>query len=312
VPSERQKVVIVTPRNKKATVSETTSRVQARKTKPKGPCEMCGGTARLVHHKDEDPFNNNPSNLENLCSPCHGLKHHHTPDRLKVMRTVREELIRLIKRYELNADELDLICGYARHKSGLRKTKRLKRWRLPKILSEDALKKFYATIDKVGNVKHQIMLRLLFHTALRVSELVNIKTEDVDQTLGKIHVVKGKGDKERYVLIPAHFLLTLKTYIIQSPDNVYLFQSGQKRKYSTRQIQRIVKDYAEAAEIQHVHPHMLRHQMLTFLTAQGLSDSQIQLISGHSSKQSLEKYQHLSLQHVASGYQDAVKKLDLD
>jgi len=44
-----------------------------------------------------------------------------------------------------------------------------------------------------------------------------------------------------------------------------------------------------------IHPHLLRHQMLTWLTAQGLPDAQIQLISGHASKKSLEVYQHLSL-----------------
>jgi integrase/recombinase XerD len=309
MPLGRPRVAIVTPRNEKATISEATSRVKARQKKPKGPCELCGGVARMVHHKDEDPFNNDPANLENLCHPCHGLRHHHAPKRLTVMRTVREELIRLIRRHELNADELDLVCGYARRKSGLSKARKLKRKQLPKILPEESLKKFYAAIDKTGDVKHQIMLRLLFHTALRVSELTNLKMEDVDVTLGKIHVTHGKGDKERYVLVPAQFLLTLKTYMAQSHENVYLFESRQKRKFCTRQIQRIVKDYAEAAEIQHVHPHMLRHQMLTFLTSQGLSDSQIQLISGHSSKASLEKYQHLSLQHVASGYQEAMKKL---
>lgn len=265
----------------------------------------------MVHHKDEDPFNNDPSNLENLCHPCHGLRHHHAPERLQAMRAVREELIRLIKRYELNADELDLVSGYARRKSGLSKTKRLKRAQLPKILSEESLKKFFATVDKTGNVKHQVMLRLLFHTALRVSEMSNVKMDDVDLTAGKIHILHGKGDKERYVLIPTQFVLTLKAYMIQAHENVYLFESMQKRKFCTRQIQRIVKDYSEAAGIEHVHPHMLRHQMLTHLTSEGLTDSQIQLISGHSSKASLEKYQHLSLQHVASGYQEAVKKLDL-
>ena len=61
----------------------------------------------------------------------------------------------------------------------------------------------------------------------------------------------------------------------------------------------------------HVHPHLLRHQMLTWLTAQGLPDAQIQLISGHSSKKSLEVYQHLSLAQVEAGYQRAVKALEI-
>jgi integrase len=55
----------------------------------------------------------------------------------------------------------------------------------------------------------------------------------------------------------------------------------------------------------------LRHQLLTWLTVQGLPDAQIQLISGHASKKSLEVYQHLSLSSVQPGYQKAVKDLEI-
>ncbi len=62
---------------------------------------------------------------------------------------------------------------------------------------------------------------------------------------------------------------------------------------------------------QPVHPHLFRHQMITYLTTKGLSDSQIQLISGHESKKSLEVYQHLSLKNVEQAYQDAVKSIEV-
>jgi integrase/recombinase XerD len=66
--------------------------------------------------------------------------------------------------------------------------------------------------------------------------------------------------------------------------------------------------YREMAGItQPLHPHLFRHQMLTFLTSKGLSDAQIQLISGHESKKSLEVYQHLSLESVDKAYQDALQ-----
>jgi len=77
-------------------------------------------------------------------------------------------------------------------------------------------------------------------------------------------------------------------------------------------VQQIVSHYARLAELpERLHPHLLRHQMLTWLTAQGLPDAQIQLISGHTSKKSLEVYQHLSLSDVQSGYQKAVKQLEI-
>ena len=50
-------------------------------------------------------------------------------------------------------------------------------------------------------------------------------------------------------------------------------------------------------------------RLLTWLTSQGLTDAEIQVISGHSSKASLEVYQHLSLKDTAPGYQEAMKKL---
>ena len=59
---------------------------------------------------------------------------------------------------------------------------------------------------------------------------------------------------------------------------------------------------------QPLHPHLIRHQMLTYLTSKGLTDAQIQLISGHESKKiKLEVYQHLSLESVDKAYQDAVQ-----
>ncbi|MDQ3831646.1 MAG: tyrosine-type recombinase/integrase [Candidatus Tectomicrobia bacterium] len=77
-------------------------------------------------------------------------------------------------------------------------------------------------------------------------------------------------------------------------------------------MQQSVKHYRQEAGItQPLHPHLFRHQMLTYLTARGLSDSQIQLISGHESKKSLEVYQHLSLENVAQAYQEAVKALEV-
>jgi site-specific recombinase XerD len=92
--------------------------------------------------------------------------------------------------------------------------------------------------------------------------------------------------------------------------NHYLFESRQRRWYSARRIQQIVKYYAENAGIaEAVHPHLFRHQMLTWLTARGLPDAAIQLISGHSSKKSLEVYQHLSLAEIAKWISASCKAL---
>jgi integrase/recombinase XerD len=75
---------------------------------------------------------------------------------------------------------------------------------------------------------------------------------------------------------------------------------------------KIVQGYREKAGItQPLHPHLFRHQMLTYLRSKGLTDAQIQLISGHESKKSLEVYQHLSLESVDMAYQDAVQSVGI-
>jgi integrase/recombinase XerD len=84
------------------------------------------------------------------------------------------------------------------------------------------------------------------------------------------------------------------------------------RPFTTRRIQQIVQGYREKAGLtQPVHPHLFRHQMLTYLTAKGLTDAQIQLISSHESKKSLKVYQHLSLESVDKAYQEAVQTLGI-
>lgn len=215
------------------------------------------------------------------------------------------EIVSLVRRHRLNYDTLRKATHQARKHLGMKPTKGGRK--LPRLLTEAQLRAFYEAIDKADDTKHQILLRLLFYTAIRVAELCAIKVEDVDVAAGKIFIDDGKGSKDRYVLFPTDFRLVLKAYIeSRRGEGEYLFESSHKRHYSTGRIRQIVREYAATVGIR-VHPHLLRHQMLSYLTSSGLSDSQIQLISGHASKKSLERYQHLSLQHVAGDYQEAMK-----
>src|SRR6185369_1270829 len=137
--------------------------------------------------------------------------------------------------------------------------------KLPHILPESHLQQFFKTITSGGNLQHEIMLRLLFFTAVRVAELTRIKVDDVDLAGCKIFIEQGKGSKDRYILFPESFRLVLQAHLAATPDNKYLFESRQRTKYTTRRVQQIVKEYAATAELpEHVHPHLLRHQMLTW------------------------------------------------
>lgn len=89
---------------------------------------------------------------------------------------------------------------------------------------------------------------------------------------------------------------------------IYLFESNRMSKFTTRWIREIVKKYARKAGIEkRIHPHLFRHQILTYLTSKGIVDAKIQLISGHKSRDSLSIYQDLSLSDIEQEYWDAMK-----
>jgi len=217
-------------------------------------------------------------------------------------------IVRLSRRARLDYDEFLYVCQQARRKLGLRRSKKTRV--LPQLLSTAELRRFFEQIEACGDLEHEIMLRLLFYTAVRVSELVKIEVSDVDLEHAKILIRQGKGSKDRYILFPERFRLVLKAHLAAHPEQRYLFESRRFGPYTTRRVQQIVQGYRERAGIAgKLHPHLFRHQMLTFLTSRGLTDAQLQLISGHGSKKSLEVYQHLSLASVQAEYQAAVADL---
>lgn len=222
-----------------------------------------------------------------------------------------KEVVNLVRRYRLTYDALRQATHAARKHLGMKPPTGGRK--LPKLLSEAVLKAYFKAVDTTDNLGHQLMLRVLLYTGVRVAELCAIRIQDVDLAAGRVYIEQGKGSKDRYLLLPDSFKLSLKSYILSHPEQEYLFESQQRRPYSTRRIQQIVSEYAEVAGIsEKVHPHLLRHQCLTFLTANGMSDAQIQLISGHSSKKSLEVYQHLSLKDAVPSYQSAMKKMEIE
>lgn len=221
-----------------------------------------------------------------------------------------KKIVRVVRQHRLSYDAFIAVCQQVRLKLKMEKPR--KERRLPELLTLAELKKFFKTVQNCGDTQHELMLKLMLYTAVRVSELVNIRVKDIDLGGCKIFIDNGKGSKDRYILFPTDFRLALQTYIDAHPGNLFLFESRLNQPYTPRRIQQIIRKYADHAGIKHsVHPHLLRHQMLTFLTAQGLSDAKIQLISGHGNRKSLELYQHLSLAAIEGDYQKAVRNLEI-
>jgi integrase/recombinase XerD len=182
--------------------------------------------------------------------------------------------------------------------------------KLPNVLTADEFERFYKAVDQAEDVQHALMLRLLFFTAVRVSELCNFEITDVDLKAHKIRINQGKGAKDRYVLFNKQFSTALKTHMAANPNNRWLFQTRRNSRFTTRIVQQIVKRYAECAGVKAT-PHTFRHQAITWLTKHsGMADTEIQLITGHERRETLAIYQHVALDNdLESKYQNAMAGL---
>ena len=181
-----------------------------------------------------------------------------------------------------------------------------------RVLTADDFRRFYLTVDQAGDAQHGLLMRLLFYTGVRVSELCRIEVAEVDLENAKVFVNQGKGSKDRYVLFGKSFATALRTHIAAHPNNRWLFQTRRNTRYSTRRVQQIVKKYAMAAGVTAT-PHSFRHQCITWLTRHsGMADAELQLITGHARRETLAVYQHVALDGELEGkYQEAMKKVDL-
>ena len=219
-------------------------------------------------------------------------------------------IARLVRQAGLTYDEWKYVARRVRQKCDLHPAAKPKK--LPRILTAEQFRAFYKVVDAAEDVQHALMLRLLFYTAVRVSELCAIEIADVDLENCKIFVNQGKGSKDRYVLFGKSFAVALKSHIAAHPQNRYLFQTRRCGRFSTRRVQQVVKLYAERAGVTAT-PHTLRHQALTWLTKNsGMADAEIQLLSGHSRRETLAIYQHVAVDgQLADKYQQAMKEAGL-
>ncbi len=228
----------------------------------------------------------------------------------KAKSEIVSQLARIVRRAGLDYEGWRYVAKQVRKECQLRPAKKGRR--LPKVLNADDFRRFYETVDKADDVQHSIMLRLLFQTAVRVSELCGIQIGDIDIENHKIRINSGKGDKDRFVLFGKSFATALRTHIAAHPNNRWLFQTRRNTKYTTRRVQQIVKDYADKAAVKAT-PHTFRHQAITWLTRHsGLADAELQLITGHARRETLAIYQHVALDgELEAKYQEAMKKADL-
>ena len=224
-------------------------------------------------------------------------------------KKMAKQVAKLLRKQRPNPSYVKKVFQYVREDLGL-KGGTVRGKKLPELMTEVELNRFYKAVWQASNRMHMVMLKLLLFTGIRNRELANLTLKDVDLDSMRIRIDHGKGDKDRYVWFPPFFRGELAQYVsIQKEKGaVYLFESNRMSKFTTRWIREIVKQYARKAEIEkRIHPHLFRHQLLTYLTSKGIVDAKIQLISGHKNRESLSIYQDLSLSDIEKEYWDAMK-----
>ncbi|NOR51646.1 MAG: site-specific tyrosine recombinase XerD [Gammaproteobacteria bacterium] len=181
---------------------------------------------------------------------------------------------------------------------------------LPKTLTENDVDALLMAPDikQPLGLRDRAMLELLYACGLRVSELVNIRIDQINLNQGVIRVV-GKGNKER--LIPMgeeavdwieHYLAEARPEILEKRDMTdALFPSRLGRAMSRQAFWQLIKRYARLAEIKKpLSPHVLRHAFATHLLNHGADLRVVQLLLGHNSLSTTQIYTHIAKERLKS------------
>ena len=155
------------------------------------------------------------------------------------------------------------------------------------------------------------MLETIYASGLRVSELVNLKINNLDFNECIIRIY-GKGNKERIVPINDASKLALQIYIndyrsflLKGKDSEYVFINNFGNKISRQGFFKILKKVCNENGInKHVSPHTLRHSFATHLLNNGADLRVIQELLGHSNLTTTQIYSHLSNEKIKEDYQN--------
>jgi site-specific recombinase XerD len=161
--------------------------------------------------------------------------------------------------------------------------------KLPRVIDGEFIK---SQLSKIENLKHRAILTLTYSVGLRVSEIVNLKIEDIDSKRMIIHIKSAKGRKDRIVPLSENVLSLLREYFKLFRPKEYLFNGQSVSKYSIQSCQKIYKKYID----ENSSIHTLRHSAFTNLLESGTDLRIIQKIAGHSSSKTTEIYTHVSNQ----------------
>ncbi len=192
--------------------------------------------------------------------------------------------------------------------AGIKRPK--KERKIPTVLTKDEVKKLF---NAAFFPKSKLMISLMYACGFRVSELINLKIDDLNFEEKTGHVRQAKGKKDRIFNIPKFLEEDLITQAEsqKGKNQEYLFTNNSGEKLSSRNIQKIVSLAAYKAGInKDVHCHTLRHSFATHLLENGVDIRKIQELLGHADLSTTQIYTHISseeLKKIPSPIDDLMK-----
>ena len=177
--------------------------------------------------------------------------------------------------------------------------------KLPVVFTMEECLQIFRVVD---NPKHKLLLLVGYGSGLRVSEIVNLKWEDIYFEEQKIHVKNAKGKKDRMVALSEGILELLRKYYSVYKPKDWLFEGQYGGQYSARSIQAVFQKAKIRARVSpNVSFHSLRHSYATHLHERGTDIKLIQELLGHSDIKTTLRYTHVSnraLEGISSPFDD--------
>ncbi len=177
-------------------------------------------------------------------------------------------------------------------KVGIKRPKQDKK--LPVVLSKQEIIKM---IEKTDNIKHKLMIQILYSSGLRVSELVDLKIDEINFYRRTVIVKAGKGRKDRITIISRIVLKNMEKYLLEYQPLIYLFESHEAgTKINVRTTQMIVTQAVKRAKInKNVTAHSLRHSFATHLLESGVNLRYIHELLGHARLETTRVYTRVAV-----------------
>jgi integrase/recombinase XerD len=163
--------------------------------------------------------------------------------------------------------------------------------KIPEVLNKEETAKIIKSIE---NPKHQLMIKLMYSSGIRISELLNLKPKDIDIERNILIVRNGKGAKDRITLFSQNLEKELLNYLLKESPKNYLFESNRNKKYSSKTIEKIIEKNSKKAINRKIRPHVLRHSFATHLLESGIDIRKIQKLLGHKNLRTTQIYTQIA------------------